>query len=155
MIVRVIFVLAVAGMLQGCASATHGWSEQIAISTTPSGAHARVEGNGEPIECVTPCAVQVRRNADITVRLAKGGYRPEVVPLSKEISGTGAAGFAGNLLLGGAVGMAVDAASGAALDHKPNPVIVTMQPAAAVPAAPASAAPAAAKKPKKQKPAVM
>jgi len=51
--------------------------------------------------------------------------------------------------------MAVDAASGVALDHKPNPVIVTMQPAAAVPAAPASAAPAAAKKPKKQKPAVM
>ena len=41
---------------------------------------------------------------------------------------TGAASFAGNLLLGGVAGMAVDAASGAALEHKPNPVIVTMRP---------------------------
>jgi hypothetical protein len=50
--------------------------------------------------------------------------------LTKEVPGTGAAGFAGNVLLGGLVGMGVDAATGAALDHKPNPVIVTLQPAA-------------------------
>ena len=30
--------------------------------------------------------------------------------------------------LGGLVGMGVDAATGAAQDHKPNPVIVTLQP---------------------------
>jgi hypothetical protein len=41
---------------------------------------------------------------------------------------TGAAGFAGNVLLGGLIGMGVDAATGAAQDHKPNPVIVTMKP---------------------------
>jgi hypothetical protein len=38
--------------------------------------------------------------------------------------------FAGNVLAGGLIGMGVDAATGAAQDHKPNPVIVTLQPIA-------------------------
>jgi len=125
---RLLGLLAVAGMLPGCASATRGWTEQIAISSTPSGAMASVAGNGEPLDCVTPCAVTVRRNADITITMGKPGYETEVVTLTKEIAATGAAGFAGNLLLGGAVGMVVDAASGAPLEHKPNPVIVTLRP---------------------------
>ena len=132
--VRLLGLLAVAGLLQGCASATRGWTEQIAISSTPSGAAATVTGNDEPIECVTPCAVTVRRNANITVTMQKPGYETEIVTLSKEIAATGAAGFAGNLLLGGAVGMVVDAASGAPLEHKTNPVIVTMRPRGAAPA---------------------
>jgi hypothetical protein len=74
--------------------------------------------------------VQAKRNADITVTVNKEGYESQIIPLTKEIPGTGAAGFAGNVLLGGLVGMGVDAATGAALDHKPNPVIVTLQPAA-------------------------
>ncbi|MBB5053928.1 hypothetical protein HNQ36_003928 [Afipia massiliensis] len=39
----------------------------------------------------------------------------------------------GNILLGGVVDGVVDAASGAALDHKPNPVIVTLKPIAPPP----------------------
>jgi hypothetical protein len=35
----------------------------------------------------------------------------------------------GNAVVGGVVGMAVDAASGATLEHCPNPVAVTLQPA--------------------------
>ena len=63
-----------------------------------------------------------------------------VVPLTKEVQGSGAAGFAGNLLLGGVVGMGVDVVTGAATDHKPNPVIVTLQPLAP-PAPPPRATP--------------
>ena len=40
----------------------------------------------------------------------------------------GAAGFAGNIILGGVVGMAADAATGATLEHFPNPVTVTLTP---------------------------
>ncbi len=76
--------------------------------------------------------------------VTKEGYEPQVIPLTKEIPGTGAAGFAGNLLLGGLVGMGVDAATGAALDHKPNPVIVTLQPIA-----PASSRPAKPRPPRR------
>jgi hypothetical protein len=74
--------------------------------------------------------VVAKRSADITVTVTKEGYEPQVIPLTKEIPGAGAAGFAGNLLVGGLVGMGVDAATGAAQDHKPNPVIVTLQPVA-------------------------
>jgi hypothetical protein len=74
--------------------------------------------------------VQVKRYEDIVVTIKKDGYEPQIVPLAKELTGTGTAGFAGNLLLGGVIGMAVDGVSGAAYDHKPNPVIVTLHPIA-------------------------
>jgi hypothetical protein len=112
----------------GCASVTRGTTENISIASTPSGATADISGLDVPTACVTPCVVQAKRNADITVSISKEGYQPQVIPLTKEIPGAGAAGFAGNILAGGLVGMGVDAATGAALDHKPNPVIVTLQP---------------------------
>ena len=37
-------------------------------------------------------------------------------------------GFAGNVILGGIVGMTIDAASGATLDHWPNPAVIVLQP---------------------------
>jgi hypothetical protein len=112
----------------GCASATRGWTEQITITSTPSGAEATVQGSETAAVCTTPCVVQVKRHEDVTINIKKEGYEPQVVPLSKEIAGGGVAGFAGNILLGGVVGMVVDGVSCAACDHKPNPVIVTLQP---------------------------
>ncbi|SEP36692.1 translation initiation factor 2 [Rhodopseudomonas pseudopalustris] len=122
-------------LLSGCASVTRGTTENISIASTPSGALASVAGTDAPFSCVTPCVVEVSRSADITVSLSKEGYEPQIIPLTREISGGGGAGFAGNLLLGGVVGMGVDAATGAAMDHHPNPVVVTLQPVPA-PAAP-------------------
>jgi hypothetical protein len=116
--------------VSGVRSVNAGTTENISISSTPAGATAEVTGLEVPTACVTPCVVQAKRNADITVTVSKEGYEPQIIPLTKEIPGTGAAGFAGNVLLGGVVGMGVDAATGAALDHKPNPVIVTLQPVA-------------------------
>jgi hypothetical protein len=136
MIIRLLLAAAIAGPCAGCASVTRGTTENISISSTPSGATAEVTGLDVPTACVTPCVVQAKRNADITVTVNKEGYEPQIIPLTKEIPGTGAAGFAGNVLLGGLVGMGVDAATGAAMDHKPNPVIVTLQPVAPQPRRP-------------------
>jgi hypothetical protein len=124
-------------MLSGCASVTRGTTENISIASAPSGAEAVVSGLEVPTTCTTPCAVVAKRNADISITFQKDGYEPQIVQLTKEIPGTGAAGFAGNLLLGGLVGMGVDAATGAATDHKPNPVIVTLQPSLPAPRPPA------------------
>ena len=134
---RVLGVATLCVALGGCASVTRGWDEQIAISSTPAGVNAVVSGTSYPQPCVTPCSIKVKRSDDISIAFEKEGYEPQVVNLTKEVAGTGAAGFAGNILLGGGVGMIVDGVSGAALDHKPNPVIVTMQPVAA-PAPPPS-----------------
>jgi hypothetical protein len=39
--------------------------------------------------------VVAKRNADITVTVTKEGYEPQVIPLTKEIPGTGGGGFRG------------------------------------------------------------
>jgi hypothetical protein len=130
---RIVLVLVACFAAGGCASVTRGWTEQISIASTPAGAVATVSGS-ENHTCTTPCAVQVNRNSDLQVSFEMPGYEPEVVVLTKEIASTGVAGFAGNVLLGGIIGMGVDAASGAPLDHKPNPVIVTLRPIARPPA---------------------
>ena len=142
---RLLLAAALAAPCVGCASVTRGTTENISISTTPSGAVAEVSGLDVPTSCVTPCVVVAKRSADITVTVSKEGYEPQVIPLTKEIPGSGAAGFAGNLLVGGLVGMGVDAATGAAQDHKPNPVIVTLQPIR--PASPRPAKPRPPKRP--------
>jgi hypothetical protein len=126
---RVIVILFACLGLAGCASATRGWTEQISIASSPSGARATVTGS-ENHSCVTPCAIQVNRNSDLQVTFELNGFETEVVVLTKEIANTGVAGFAGNILLGGVIGMGVDAVSGAPLDHKPNPVMVTLRPIA-------------------------
>jgi len=128
MITRLLLAAAIAAPCVGCASVTRGTTENISISSTPAGATAELSGLDNPTACVTPCVVVAKRSADITVTVSKEGYEPQVIPLTKEIPGSGAAGFAGNVLVGGLIGMGVDAATGAAQDHKPNPVIVTLQP---------------------------
>ena len=125
---RIVGVAALCAVVGGCASVTRGTTENISIASTPSGAEATVSGLDVPTACLTPCSVVVKRNADISVSFQKEGYAPQVVQLTKEIQGAGAAGFAGNILAGGLVGMGVDAVTGAATDHKPNPVIVTLEP---------------------------
>jgi len=133
---RFLGMVVLAASLGGCASVTRGTTENLSISSTPSGAQADIAGLDVPTACVTPCAVIVKRNADITITVNKEGYEPQIIPLTKEIPGTGAAGFAGNVLAGGLVGMGVDAVTGAAQDHKPNPVIVTLQPIERLPPPP-------------------
>jgi PEGA domain len=131
--ITLLLAAAIATPCLGCASVTRGTTENISIATTPAGATAEVSGLDTPMACLTPCVVQAKRSADITVTINKDGYEPLTIPLTKEIPGTGAAGFAGNLLAGGLIGMGVDAVTGAAQDHKPNPVIVTLQPLAPAP----------------------
>jgi hypothetical protein len=133
---RIMGILALGVMLGGCASVTRGTTENISISSTPSGVEAVVNGLEVPTTCMTPCSVVAKRNADISITFQKEGFESQTVQLTKEIPATGAAGFAGNIIAGGLVGMGVDAVTGAATDHKPNPVIVTMQPTAPAPPAP-------------------
>jgi hypothetical protein len=59
-------------LLQGCGMIIHGERQDLAIATVPTGATARV-GNDE---CVTPCTMRVRRNAD-TIYFTKGDRKDE------------------------------------------------------------------------------
>ena len=79
-------IVALSVMLGGCASVTRGTTENISISSTPSGVEAVVSGMEVPTTCTTPCSVVVKRNADISITFQKEGYEPQIVPLS---NGTG------------------------------------------------------------------
>ena len=78
--------------------------------------------------CVTPCTFEVSRKAEFIVKLEADGYKTQEIPVKTQLAGGGAAGFAGNILLGGVVGMAVDAGTGSTLEHVPNPVHAALEP---------------------------
>ncbi len=134
--------------LSGCATVTRGTTNEVHFESTPSGATVLTSLQQT---CVTPCMLDVARNQSFTATFNLEGFEPRVVPVTTQVAGAGAAGMAGNLILGGVVGVVVDASTGAMNEHVPNPVIVTfgdvVDPEAAPPAdapAPLQTAPASA-----------
>jgi hypothetical protein len=76
----------------------------------------------------SPCTVEVSRKSEFTAYAEKAGYKPGSHYLGTKMSGGGAAGMAGNILIGGVIGVGVDAVSGATLDHFPNLAHIMLEP---------------------------
>jgi hypothetical protein len=145
---RVLMVAALLA-LNGCASIARGTSETVEIQVEPKDATVTTSLG---FSCTTmPCQFKVDRKTEFTVSATKEGYQPQTVDVVTKVSGKGAAGFAGNVLVGGVIGMGVDAATGATKDHFPNPVVIKLIPIDAglvTPIAPATLAPVAPMEPK-------
>lgn len=109
----------------GCATITRGTSEAFVVESDPPGAHVRLS-TGET--CRTPCTLKKKRKESFVVHIEKPGYEPVEVQVTNQVAGAGAAGMAGNVILGGLIGAAVDAGSGAMLELVPNPVKVKLVP---------------------------
>ena len=109
----------------GCATITRGTSEAFIIESDPAGASA-VLSTG--LSCYTPCSLKVKRRGDFVVTVAKDGYETVRATVTSSVDRGGAAGMAGNVLLGGIVGAGVDAGTGAMHSHKPNPLTVQLVP---------------------------
>ena len=122
--IRVLIAAAVAAALGGCATVTRGTTSQVTITSEPAGAEAR-SSLGHACTA-TPCTWEVSRKSEFVVNFSKEGYADLQVPVSTRIAGAGAAGFAGNVIVGGLIGMGVDAATGSTLDHYPNPVLASL-----------------------------
>jgi hypothetical protein len=122
-----VLVAALAALSVGaCASVTRGTTENMTFISEPSGATVTTSiGYTCP---ATPCTTEIKRSAEFDAIFSKPGYQEQIVPVRTKLVGSGTAGFAGNVLLGGVVGMAVDAGTGAAMDHFPNPVMATLVP---------------------------
>lgn len=120
------FAILVCGVtLSACATITRGTTDQVQINSNPPEAQVRTSMG---FTCVTPCTLQAGRKDEFTVVITKPGYHTDEIPVTTRVAPGGAAGFAGNIILGGVVGMAADAATGATLEHFPNPVTVTLVP---------------------------
>jgi hypothetical protein len=125
---KIVLLSLLAVGLGACGTVTRGTTNDVTFNSEPPGAHVQTS-NG--LTCPsTPCTFPISRKQEFVATFSLTGYQTQQVAVTTEVSGTGAAGFAGNVLIGGVVGMGVDAATGAALDHKPNPVFATLVPAA-------------------------
>ena len=145
---RLLVAMMAAALCAGCASIARGTAEQLQFDSEPRGAIVRtvedfrcgldpcVEAPPPGPSCLTPCVMQVKRNAPILATFSKDGYQPETLRIDTKLAGSGAVGVAGNAILGGAVGALVDVGTGAALDHVPNPAFVTLTPLKPEPARP-------------------
>lgn len=110
--IRACMLLSVAGMLPGCATVIDGPNQNITVSTNPEGAQCAVDRAGTRLGMINPTPGSLRIDKsknDLTVTCEKDGF------LGANISQTASFGGVtfGNILLGGAVGFIVDAASGA------------------------------------------
>lgn len=111
--------------LSGCATITRGSNDVLQVVTVPSGASVQTS-NGYSCE-TTPCVLKMPRRSEFVVTLRKRGCKTARVNVTHVTANSGAAGVAGNVLVGGIIGLGVDAATGASQDLVPNPVSVTME----------------------------
>jgi len=115
--------------LGGCATVTRGTTTTINVVSEPPGAAVKTS-NG--FACSpTPCGMKVPRKDGFDVTVTKDGFQPVTSHVRTQVSGGGGAGFAGNIVAGGLIGMAVDGTNGSMNDLVPNPVKVTLEPAPA------------------------
>ncbi|MFA4900435.1 MAG: PEGA domain-containing protein [Brevundimonas sp.] len=139
---RAFTLVGVALSLAACATMTRGTTQEFTVESTPPGAQATTS-NG--FECAaTPCTFRMSRKDAFNITVSKEGYVSQTHEITSSMSGAGGAALAGNVLVGGIIGGAVDATSGALNDLKPNPLVVTLRtPAEEAAAARTPAAPAA------------
>lgn len=109
MISRALVALA-AGFLAGCASIADGTIENsnfITFSSSPTGARITAD---ERLICVTPCRERVP--AELVPKLV--ATVPGKKPITIQEQASANLNVAGNVIFGGLIGLAVDAASGRA-----------------------------------------
>lgn len=106
-------------ILPSCATLTRGSSQEFIIITNPPGAYIETSHG---YYCVSPCKLSLPRINKFTVTARLNGFSDEYASVSNNSGGVGVS--AGNILIGGLIGIGTDATSGALKDLFPNPLII-------------------------------
>jgi hypothetical protein len=131
MVVRKLFPILLAALLPGCATLVKGTSQNLTVTTNPTGASCRLEREGVVLGLIAPTPGTIRIDKsrhDIEVNCTRDGFESTTVRHASEFGG---ATF-GNAIAGGLIGVAVDAASGANFPY-PAEVVLNLQPQGAPP----------------------
>ena len=99
--------------LSACASIIHGTSQDVGISSSPTGAQVTVDNQ---LGATTPYVAKLSRKDNHIVKVSMDGYAPAELTLTKTVSGW----VWGNIVFGGLIGLAVDAISGGLYNLTPN-----------------------------------
>jgi hypothetical protein len=108
--------------LSSCATIFTGTKDEITFNSSPEGAtvfHRGVE------KCTTPCTTSLNRSLNPeNVDLKMIGYEPKTVGLSKEFNAVTLL----NILLGGIIGLGVDAATGSLTKYDQKKYNIELKP---------------------------
>jgi hypothetical protein len=110
---------AVIGGLAACATIMQGTTQTVGVSSSPPGARVTVDAVQMG---VTPLMTKLARKDNHVVRLELDGYEPFAMTLTRGLSGW----VAGNIIFGGLIGLAIDAASGGMYKLTPDQLSATL-----------------------------
>ncbi|MGH7564422.1 MAG: PEGA domain-containing protein [Gemmatimonadota bacterium] len=102
-------------VLTACATIMQGTSQEIGISSQPTGARVTIDKLDSG---TTPLVADLKRKNDHTIRIELDGYQPYELSITKHTSGW----VWGNIVFGGLPGLAVDAITGGLYKLRPEQV---------------------------------
>jgi len=115
---RIVMLIVIAA-LTACASIMHGTSQDIGISSSPTGAKVLIDNQ---TGSMTPYVAKLSRKDNHIVKVSMDGYAPAELTLTKSVSGW----VWGNIVFGGLIGLAVDAISGGLYNLTPSQLQTTL-----------------------------
>jgi len=118
---QALLTLSLVVALNGCATIMHGTTQDIGVSTDPSGADLLVDGEQH---YQSPAVITMKRKHDHTVEISQEGYKRELVEIKADLSWA----VAGDILAGGAIGYGIDAATGAQRRLRPEKIEMRVRP---------------------------
>lgn len=122
---HVLFALLGIAMLTSCATITRGNDQSITVLTDPEGAKCELRREGKVIAVAhpTPETVQLDKSRkSISITCQKDGFIEELKVMDSETE----AMTVGNVILGGVIGVGVDAASGA-MNKYPDSIEIELE----------------------------
>lgn len=116
-------IVALGFAVSGCATVINGTTQSVAVNTTPvDGAMCALTNSQGTWYVTTPGTVEVHKTkTDLMIDCTKDGYSEAKADIAPTFQAT----TVGNVLAGGIIGVAVDAASGANYEY-PSPIAVPM-----------------------------
>ena len=107
-------------LIIGCATIMHGTTQEIGISSSPTGASVIInnESRGN-----TPLVVELSRKKSHTIRIEMTNYEPFEITTTKSVSNW----VWGNIVFGGLIGLIVDASTGGLYKLSPEQIEATLR----------------------------
>jgi hypothetical protein len=103
--VFVVTTVLTAATLAACATIMHGTTQDVGLSSMPTGATVSVDDGPKG---QTPLITKLSRKDNHVVKIEMPGYQPYEATVTRSVSGW----VWGNIVFGGLIGLAVDAVSG-------------------------------------------
>src|ERR1051325_1432246 len=124
-VMKNVFLCLLIGSLTSCATVSRGTHDRLTVLSEPSKANV-VLSSGET--SVTPATFVKSRRDNFSVTVSKPGYVTQTVNVQSRVASNAETSRTRDVVLGGPLGVTVDAVSGAYNSLYPNPVSVRLLP---------------------------